>query len=900
FLMLLSISMTIITIAVSFLLLYSTTMRYTRSMADDISRSEFEYIVTTVERDYNNLINISNSINNNNKLKDLIMLLKSEDTDISEYKKAYDYITEFLIGLKNANSFIKSISIISGEERLYTLDYLFSHDLAEELKDENINGMELCYPADIGNGISFGPPIYSLIDSLNGMVYIKFGLSDSTSFYGNVYILLNNSMFSRMAEGNENLLIYDNKDTVLYNSMGKYGSKFNNKNAEAFLKELESQGSVTVYRQMMDNGWTVAYMIDRTVFSDNRRIAWMIIISIFAGFICSVFISSRLSGNILRPVVSLVKLLSGYGEEHKKYNINISKRKISLRTKIFGYFLATTILPVLIFLLLFYTQSMSLIKEQILKEYDITFTRMAKNVDKHFTDKSSAFQNLLYNIAVQEYLFNRSQGDEANIRDILTDYKYLGLEDNRISFNDNDCRLVFSNYLNTAESMDKNTLLNLQNLKQGFIWFYSRDELNRNILTLGTRVKAISVVDSNNRTIYGRLEMQLRDINSIYENLETSASHVFISDNSGRDITSEFSKSLFEKPPEGISGSMELNSDGKKYMVYYHSINKTQWKLVAKYDFGDITEQGYTILSNNIYIIMIIILLIIVFSYFISLLILKPANAFNNIMEDYRLGDDVNADIMADNFIYEIDSLGISFNKMIERIEDLFDNLLIANREKNQLKFQIKAAEMVALQAQINPHFLYNTLNNLIFLIDNGYKEKAHIIVSSLVKLFRFGISRGDRIITISEEIAYAKAYAEIISIRYGEAIIFEWDVCERLLEYRTLKLILQPLMENSVQHGFRDKQSGCIIKVKCFKDGNAIKFSVSDNGNGITEAELDKIRTTLASDNIDDRVGIYNVQARIRLQYGREYGLELDSIPETGTTVTITIPVDEEGLERL
>lgn len=286
--------------------------------------------------------------------------------------------------------------------------------------------------------------------------------------------------------------------------------------------------------------------------------------------------------------------------------------------------------------------------------------------------------------------------------------------------------------------------------------------------------------------------------------------------------------------------------------------------------------------------------MIVVLSYFISLLILKPINMFNHMLENYRLSD-IDTDMLKDSFINEIDNLGINFNNMIERIEDLFDDLLIANREKNQLMLHTRAAEMVALQAQINPHFLYNTLDNLIQLIDSGYKEKAHQMVYSLSRLFRFGISRGDRIIALSEEIAYAKAYAEIMNIRYGEGIQFTWDIDESLLECRILKLILQPLIENSVLHGFKEMKDNSVIHIRCLREQDNIKLSVSDNGKGISKGKLDEIKKDLHSQDMENKIGIFNVQARIQLQYGKDYGLDIESTKGIGTKVIITIPGDDE-----
>jgi sensor histidine kinase YesM len=242
--------------------------------------------------------------------------------------------------------------------------------------------------------------------------------------------------------------------------------------------------------------------------------------------------------------------------------------------------------------------------------------------------------------------------------------------------------------------------------------------------------------------------------------------------------------------------------------------------------------------------------------------------------------------------IDEINELAVNFNRMLERIEDMFDELLIVNRKKNEVEADKKEAELRALQAQINPHFLQNTLNNLIHMIQEGYAAPAISMIQSLSRLFRYGISRGETIIPLREEIEYAKAYAAIMDMRYRGTIRFEWKVDNEALQFKTLKLVLQPLIENAIVHGFRERREGGCIAISCEDAGDYNVLTVSDNGKGITADDLQALRARLyGEDKGGDHIGILNVEQRLRLFFGESCSLTIDSVANKGTTVSLRIP---------
>jgi two-component system, sensor histidine kinase YesM len=256
--------------------------------------------------------------------------------------------------------------------------------------------------------------------------------------------------------------------------------------------------------------------------------------------------------------------------------------------------------------------------------------------------------------------------------------------------------------------------------------------------------------------------------------------------------------------------------------------------------------------------------------------------------------NDLQALVTRDN-VDEITELGMSFNIMIGKIRDLLET---EKREQENLK----KAELRALQAQINPHFLYNTLDTIIWMAEARKTDQIVELVSALSSFFRISLSKGRDWITIGEEIERTKSYLTIQKMRYRDIMDFRIEADEQVLNNTVLKLILQPLVENALYHGIKNKRGGGIIIVRARqKNENQILLEVEDNGIGFTPEKLKLLQAELSDDsgeiNLDSGFGIGNVNKRIRLYYGKEYGLSVQSEYNIGTCATLVIPA-RQGLE--
>ena len=235
----------------------------------------------------------------------------------------------------------------------------------------------------------------------------------------------------------------------------------------------------------------------------------------------------------------------------------------------------------------------------------------------------------------------------------------------------------------------------------------------------------------------------------------------------------------------------------------------------------------------------------------------------------------------------EMETLARSFNSMVGEIETLVDDI---HREQENAK----EAELRLLQEQINPHFLYNTLDAIIWLTESGESKKAVSMIQELSSFFRISLSKGESQITINDERGHVRSYLEIQHYRYQDIMEYSIDFDESILDYHIQKLTLQPIVESALYHGIKNKRGMGLIKVTGKESGNDIVFTIEDNGIGMNEEQLEKLRGLIAGKDIDDRqhgFGMANVEKRLEMQYGKGYGMSVESVYGEGTTVTVRIP---------
>lgn len=237
----------------------------------------------------------------------------------------------------------------------------------------------------------------------------------------------------------------------------------------------------------------------------------------------------------------------------------------------------------------------------------------------------------------------------------------------------------------------------------------------------------------------------------------------------------------------------------------------------------------------------------------------------------------------------ELSVLNSSFNSMIEKIGNLVEDIRVE-------QLNLRATELKLLQAQINPHFLYNTLDTIIWLAEAGKKDDVVMMVTTLSDFFRTTLSKGRDYISVREEEAHIRSYLQIQQFRYRDILEYSIDIPEELYEYPILKLTLQPLVENALYHGIKNKRGLGHIRVSGEKQEGSLIFRVWDDGRGMESDRLEKVRHLIGGEEEVDRsdpsgFGLFNVAQRLRLNYGAQYGISLESVYGEWTEVTVVIP---------
>ena len=232
----------------------------------------------------------------------------------------------------------------------------------------------------------------------------------------------------------------------------------------------------------------------------------------------------------------------------------------------------------------------------------------------------------------------------------------------------------------------------------------------------------------------------------------------------------------------------------------------------------------------------------------------------------------------------ELGSLGNSFNLMTARIRELMAQNIYEQEEKRK-------SELKALRSQINPHFLYNTLDSIIWMAEGGRNREVVRMTSALAKLLRQSISNDNERIPLEKEVDYAGSYLTIQKMRYKDKLEYEIDVAEDIRKEEIINLILQPLVENSIYHGIKYKGSKGLIRIVGYGEGEKVILKVIDNGIGMDEKTLKGIFDISKKCEGKQGVGVHNVQTRISLYYGAGYGLHFESTLGEGTAAIITIP---------
>ncbi len=318
-----------------------------------------------------------------------------------------------------------------------------------------------------------------------------------------------------------------------------------------------------------------------------------------------------------------------------------------------------------------------------------------------------------------------------------------------------------------------------------------------------------------------------------------------------------------------------------------NSVGDSGWRVVGVSYVDELVNRNVNeMIRLSFWLAAVVLCVALLTSLLLSKLLGRPLRGLAAAMESFESD--------ADHFTYrpvggtrEVQELSASFEHMVLRIQQLMSTV----REE---EINLRKTELKALQAQINPHFLYNTLDSIAWMCEQGRNADAVKMVHALARLFRISISRGHELIPIAKEIEHAESYLQIQMYRYKNQFTYAFDVDPDCLGYYCNKITLQPIIENAINHGLDLMVEEGRIDVQARFDGEDIVFSVRDNGVGMSPEQIEAIMQSEQTDRTG--IGIRNVNDRLRIYFGKNYGLRITSEPDVGTCVEIRMPKIREG----
>ena len=375
-----------------------------------------------------------------------------------------------------------------------------------------------------------------------------------------------------------------------------------------------------------------------------------------------------------------------------------------------------------------------------------------------------------------------------------------------------------------------------------------------------TRLKSIKKYLNNLDTYVDRIEQNIRAGNRYEDNMEIWENDIQI-------VTTLVRETIFQYIYYEIKGIQESHAEYQSFFV--------------------------SMIEISVIAFVAVLLLIVFISHYIPLSISRPITELVEVTQQVSQGNlQVRSHV---NTGVEAKQLSESLNTMIDKINELLEQV-----KKEQIR--IRKAEFELLQAQINPHFLYNTLDTIIWLAESDEQKQVVHMVESLSDFFRTSLNQGKDIISIKEEIQHVRSYLEIQQMRYQDILEYEIDVPEEFYQNTIPKITVQPLVENALYHGIKNKRGKGKITVRGYREDSFFILEVRDNGIGMQTERLVQVRNALLYKQLAESkvYGLYNVNERIRLNCGEEYGLRISSTYQEGTTVKILLPDADSGLSSL
>ena len=579
------------------------------------------------------------------------------------------------------------------------------------------------------------------------------------------------------------------------------------------------------------------------------------------------------------------------------FNIRYFKfNSIFLRT--FLFITTLTVIPFIVLSIMFYSNTLKNIREEITLENSYMFDNSVNIIDRTLMEVDALSSSLASNESTQLYTINNVSTDSFKTISRLAKtlpiiYRYI--DSIYIYSEPTDTVIMDNNSIPLSDLSDTDWINAYRAVTspKGTIIPRSKNNVYPQLITI---IKPIYVADEKKGAIIMNINAQSIYNSMLYQQYKDGRLFFLVNADNKIIISSELS--YFNTYPDNIGlNTLTIESNpknsvyeinDKNYVVLSGDSSISDYKYISAYPLELYEHKLSTMKLQIIGILLLLMIIIFILAYVASVRSYSPLNEIISFLDNSQPPADSIEEEDKNELMYIINSIQTHINDKTKMAEILEERMKLLRKSQYDM-----------LQTQINPHFLYNTLETINWMAYNMSNSENPVSKSliNLASFFRNTLTSG-YFVSIENEIKYTKEYVNILALRYGDLFDIEWDIDESILSYTIIKICLQPIIENAVYHGIKQKNDKGLIKIKGLCDDNNIILIVSDDGVGIEKDDLDELNKTLSETsftNEKSHIGLSNVNQRIKIIFGDSYGIHVESTVGVGTDVYVTIPKKEQ-----
>lgn len=575
---------------------------------------------------------------------------------------------------------------------------------------------------------------------------------------------------------------------------------------------------------------------------------------------------------------------------HFKFN------SIFLRT--FLFITVLTVIPFIVLSIMFYSNTLKNIREEITLENSYIFDNSVNIIDRTLMEVDTLTSSLASNESTQLYTINNVSTDSFKTISRLAKtlpiiYRYI--DSIYIYSEPTDTVIMDNNSIPLSDLSDTDWINAYRAVTspKGTIIPRSKNNVYPQLITI---IKPIYVADEKKGAIIMNINAQSIYNSMLYQQYKDGRLFFLVNADNKIIISSELS--YFNTYPDDIGlNTLTIESNpknsvyeinDKNYVVLSGDSTISDYKYISAYPLELYEHKLSTMKLQIIGILLLLMIIIFILAYVASVRSYSPLNEIISFLDNSQPPADSIEEEDKNELMYIINCIQTHINDKTKMAEILEERMKLLRKSQYDM-----------LQTQINPHFLYNTLETINWMAYNMSNSENPVSKSliNLASFFRNTLTSG-YFVSIENEIKYTNEYVNILALRYGDLFGIEWDIDESILSYTIIKICLQPIIENAVYHGIKQKNDKGLIKIKGLCDDNNIILIVSDDGIGIEKDALDELNKTLSETsftNEKSHIGLSNVNQRIKIIFGDSYGIHVESTVGVGTDVYVTIPKKEQ-----